>query len=145
MLFVFRAEDHRHSVVNRPHKFIRFCSNDGEAFHFAVFWLAPRIPKPSQSERFPVPEMHPHRALALSFLPPLAKTVSRNDAPAASDQVLKSGFLGKCFRTGVNHPVSYGGVFGPSRDQPPVHEPALVAALMSDNNRNGGGNLQGLC
>ena len=40
LFFVFRSEDHRHTVVNRPHKFIWFRGDDGEALHFFTVWLA---------------------------------------------------------------------------------------------------------
>ena len=50
MLFVFRAEDHGHTVVNRPHQFIGLRRDDGEAFHFAAPWLAPYVPQSRKGE-----------------------------------------------------------------------------------------------
>jgi hypothetical protein len=51
-------------------------------------------------------------------------------------KVFESGFLSQCFRTGVNHPVSYGRIFGPVGNQAPVHEPAVVAVFVATDDGN---------
>ena len=56
---------------------------------------------------------------------------------------LKEGSSVRCFRTDVNHPIADTWVCGPMRNQTPVHEPALVSALLTDNHRNVGGSLGG--
>ena len=43
----------------------------------------------------------------------------------------------------VYHPVTDGRVCGPIRNQPPVHKPALVNTLLTDNGGNVGGTLRG--
>src|SRR5215475_10612562 len=56
---------------------------------------------------------------------------------------LKEGSSVRCFRTDVNHPIADTWVCGPMRNQTPVHEPALVSALLTDNHLNVGGSLGG--
>jgi hypothetical protein len=129
--------------VNRSDEFVRFRSDDRERFNLSAIRLAPHVPKPSESKRLAVPEMNPHRDFPLSLFPPLVKTVRRDDAPATTHSVFETRFFGQCFRTGVDHPVSDTRVFGSVRNQAPVHEPALVAAVVADNDGNRRGNLFG--
>ena len=86
--------------------------------------------------------MNPHWDLAPAFLAPLIETVSGNNATASiykklegssSVSVLALAFIirlpmeGSAAQEGIN---------------PPVHEPALVAAFVVDNDGNVGGSLR---
>jgi hypothetical protein len=88
-------------------------------------------------------EMYPHRDLAPSFFAPLIKSVSGNNTAASIYQQLEGRQLHQRFRTGVNHPIADGRVCGPMRNQSPLHKPALVNALVPDNDGNRRGNLLG--
>ena len=55
--------------------------------------------------------------------------------------MFESRFLGQGLGTGVDQTVSYSWVVGPGRNQPPLHEPAFVAAHVMDNDGNGRGSL----
>src|SRR5215471_6323862 len=80
--------------------------------------------------------MNPHWDLVLPFFAPLIKTVCGNNAPASIDERLKGRQFRQGFGTGVDHPVAYGRICGPMWNQPPVREPAFVAALVPDDDRN---------
>src|SRR5262249_27674854 len=81
-------------------------------------------------------EMHPHRDLAPAFLAPLIKTVSGDNTAPSIDERLEGRQLRQCFGAGVDHPVADRRVCDPMRNQPPVHEPALVTAPVSDDDGN---------
>src|SRR5262245_22105539 len=87
--------------------------------------------------------MNPHRDLALSFFAPLIKTVSGNNTAASIDERLEGRQLRQCFRTGFYHTIAYRRVCGPMGNQPPMHESALVNAVVPDNHGNRRGNLLG--
>src|SRR5262245_52313886 len=79
----FAEQDYRHTVMNRPHKFIRFGRDDSERLHPFPIRFSPYIPQASEGERLLSFEMNPHRDLALAFFAPLIETVSRDDAAAS--------------------------------------------------------------
>src|SRR5262249_31916760 len=79
----------------------------------------------------------------LPFFPPLIETVSGNNAAASIDEGLERRQLRQCFGSGVDHPIGDRRVCGPMRNQPPMHEPALVPAHVADNDGNRRGNLFG--
>src|SRR5262245_12066055 len=79
----FRSEDHGHSVVNRPHQFIRVRGNDGERLHPLTVRFAPYVPQASEGEQLFALKMNPHWDFALPLLTPIVETVSRNNATCA--------------------------------------------------------------
>src|SRR5262245_11272319 len=87
--------------------------------------------------------MNPHGNLALSLFPPLIKTVSGDNTAASIDERLEGRQFRQCLGSRVNHPIADRGVCGPMRNQPPMHEPALVNASVSDNHGNRRRNLFG--
>ena len=85
--------------------------------------------------------MDPHWGLPSSLFPPLVKPVSGNDATAAIYEQLEGRQLRQGFGSGVYRPIADGRVCGPMRNQPPLHEPAFVNALLTDDDGNVGGSL----
>src|SRR5437762_14238518 len=80
--------------------------------------------------------MNPHRDFSLSLFPPFVKSIRRDDAAAAPDKMFEGGFLRQRFRTSVDHPIPDGRVFGPIRNQTPMHRPALIAVTVTNDDRN---------
>src|SRR5262249_55204207 len=87
--------------------------------------------------------MNPHRHLTFPFFAPLVEPVSGNNTAASIDEGLERRQLRQCFGSGVDHPVADRRVCGPMRNQPPMHEPALVDAFMTDYDGNRRGSLLG--
>src|SRR5262249_25518895 len=117
---------------------IRLRSDDGERLHPLPIWRAPYVPQPRKGERLLRLEMNPHRGLAPSFFPPLIEAVSGNNTAASIDERLEGRQLRQCFGSRVNHSIADTGVCGPMRNQTPLHEPALIASMMTDNHRDVG-------
>src|SRR5215510_1564699 len=87
--------------------------------------------------------MDPHWDFALPLFPPLIETVSGNNTAASIEERLEGRQLCQCFGSGVDHPVADRRVCSPMRNQPPMHEPALVPAHAADNDGNRRGSLFG--
>src|SRR5262249_10664303 len=85
--------------------------------------------------------MNPHRDLASFLFPPLIEPVSGDNAPASIYEQLEGRQLRQGFGSGVYRPIADGRVCGPMRNQPPLHEPAFVNALLTDDDGNVGGSL----
>src|SRR5262245_6796566 len=87
--------------------------------------------------------MHPHRDLAPSFLAPLIETVSGNNTTASIDERFEGSQFRQRFSTGVDRSATDTRVCSPVGNQPPVHEPTLVPAHVSDDDGNRRGTLFG--
>jgi len=137
------AQDHGHTVVYGFDQIIGFSRDDGEAFHFASVRLPPCVLQSCKGERLFIFEINPHGNLALSFFPPFVESVGGNDAPTTIHEMLEGRQFRECLGSRVYHAIADGRVRGPIRDQPPVHEPALIAAPLPDNHGNRRGHLFG--
>ena len=86
--------------------------------------------------------MNPHRDLAPAFLAPLVETVSGNNTTASIYERFERWEFRQCFSSRVYHAIADGWVCGPRRNQPPMHEPTLIAAFLTDNDGDVGGSLR---
>src|SRR5918996_5830427 len=80
--------------------------------------------------------MNPHRNLPFSLLSPLIKPIGRNNTAAACDEILECRFLGQRFCTSIDHLIPNGRVLGPVGNQTPMHQPAVIAVFMANNDRH---------
>ena len=134
-LIMFRAENHRHPIVDGGDHRVGLGGDDGEGFDHltdggagiieAKFTFVrradPFFPQTSHAEESALFAREPEGLFAGGCGLPLVKSVSRDQAALLFKRFPVAGFLADGVGAGVGELVADGFILGPRRDEAPAH------------------------